>query len=65
MFWRFLAEGESRFEAANLSSDDAAKPQCGSTLRVEIHDAERRATLKCEQATRRVAPLACRSTCQK
>ena len=24
----------------------AAKPQCGSTLRVEIHDAERRATLK-------------------
>ena len=25
---------------------DVAEPQCGSTLRVEIHDAERRATLK-------------------
>ena len=27
-------------------------PQCGSTLRVEIHDAERRATQKCVQAAR-------------
>ena len=32
---------------------DAASPQCGSTLRVEIHDAERRATLPVDDSPHR------------